>query len=235
VKVRIQPKSSWPATGSLMLDVAATAEKPVVVPFVIKRSLAARVVLKPVWGALVLTFFLLVLFWIYLRSRGVQPLHPLLVEADWKFNESWASNLAAAGALVAAVVAGIGQVTELLPQFPVAQLVAVNIFFGFVALLAPMAFQIFRVDGKGTVLGLLAGATFTAWAAFGQIASLSLLAGRSGLPQSLRWGLQGLTVTVFMLIAAYVARSVTAMSVTAGEATTMDEVKEKSARSTALM
>ncbi|CAN7542007.1 hypothetical protein LJR027_003660 [Terrabacter sp. LjRoot27] len=228
VPLTMEVRPSDPASGLLVVEDAATADPVAKTTFGIRRSVALWVLLKPIWGGLAAALIIFALLFAVLRAQhnDVRMGRHLRAGSDWKFNESWASNIGAAGALVAAVAGASGQLSQLLPQFPAAQLVGVNLFLGFLVLLAPVAYLTFKDGNEGTIGGLMLGGLLSLWAALGQIVSVVLLLGRSGVSSGLRLGLGVMAILVVVLIAAYVWRSV--FSLVAGGT-------HRASRSTAIM
>ena len=96
-----------------------------------------------------------------------QKLNSRLGSTGWDFNQSWASNLAAVGAVLGAVIGALSVVS--LPDLAVTAVV-LSVLFGALTVFAPIAYSALQVDGSGTgTLGgfyLASGLTF--WAALGE-------------------------------------------------------------------
>jgi hypothetical protein len=202
-------------SGYVVFDAINDADDPVARPFTINRTLDVWILIKPVWGTLVLAVLLFFILCFDLR-KAFKKSHrkftlgtKLKTGKEWKFNESWASNIVAVGAIVVTFVAASGQLSQLLPQFPISQLVALSIGLGFIVLLAPVAYQACMVGEEGTCGGLLLAGLLTYWAVLGQTATLVLLINRSGADIPLRLILTGSLALSGALITIYVYRSVT--------------------------
>lgn len=120
-----------------------------------------------------ITAFAIAILTVLISVIGL-PLKPNVGGATWKFDESWASTLTAAGAVLGTAVG-----TTLLGDSPIIfsaeAYVALNLLFGFLVVLAPVVFESFR-GSAGTVgtRAFIGAAAITVIAVVGEILTLTV-------------------------------------------------------------
>jgi len=113
-----------------------------------------------------------------------------LLQPNWDFNQSWASNLAAVGSILGIVVGA----SSGLPSGDLAlTAVVLSVFFGALIVLGPITFGALQVsDGAslvGTLWAFFIASGLTLWAALGEAvtAAAFFLDLRQKLPASIVW------------------------------------------------
>ena len=211
LEIRFVTKEGRRIDGWLVVG-ATSPQAPETIPFTVKRVIRGGTLVKPLIGALVIPIGFLLLRHASLRERfkkkGKELTLTHLLEVDganWSFSESWASNITAVGAILGTVLASTDFVTEALSGLTVSGFLALSFAFALLALLAPVAFNAFSRDGKGTYGGLMLAAAFTAGAVVGQLSTLGIMLHRGGLP--LIFGFAATMVT-WSVLGLYVWRSI---------------------------
>jgi hypothetical protein len=209
--VEFQVENDDPETGWLVLH-RDTDDVDQVIDFTVTRVVGASVLSKPVIGAVLLPAILLLWKDRDLRHRFKKENASLIwktplriSDPKWSFTESWASNIAAVGAILGTVLASKDFVTDALSGLSIAGFVGLSLVFGLVALFAPVVFAALMYDGKGTYGGLMLAGYVTTCAIVGELLTLAILVHRGGMPQVL-----GLVVNFFAwgVLTVYLWRSI---------------------------
>jgi len=201
-------------TGTLV--VGAANAPPVSVPFQIKEVVPGGVLFRVLlWSGILALFTCLVAhFAIYWGLRPPEIKRPNLgSEIDpvqtWTFSGSWASNITALGAILGTVLAATGFLTDVIPGISTGMFVAMSLLFGFLVLVAPVIFTaMYNRAGKPSYVGLLTAATFTLWAAIGELASAAQLTARAGLSSSLQLVPWIVVILLIVVLGAYTRTSI---------------------------
>jgi hypothetical protein len=124
--------------------------------------------------------FLVVLFaWHWPRSVQAMRGDVLGVAADWKFADSWASNITALAAVTGSVLGLSGFLDDVLHDVVVTRFIGLDALFLALVAGAPLLFSAFAKrrgdDRLGTVGGFLLASWLTLTAAFGELAVLGLM------------------------------------------------------------
>lgn len=149
--------------------------------------------------------------------------------AEWKFSDSWASNLTALIAAIAAIVAAFGDdLGSAVSKLQAAEFAVAVAAMVALAATAPVAYVAFsRVKGRtneGTVTGLVVAAFLTLTATFGSLGALEWMIwykpATQPLPsgvteifieRDLPWWIRAVPVLVALLVAVYAIRTVVAL------------------------
>jgi hypothetical protein len=121
-----------------------------------------------------------------LRSRLNKP---LAKSANWKFQDSWATNISTIGAGLGTLLSTSGLLSSLLPGVSTTPFLVMNVIFLAMIGAAPVIFNALTVDDTnqptdttvGTNGGFLLGGLFTIAAALGELAAIGLLFTMGGL------------------------------------------------------
>jgi hypothetical protein len=214
IKITLQDWSyAHPDKGYLVLADSG-GSPPVTVPFQVKELLPVSVFVSLVIWSGVLA--LLACFAAHVAIfAGAKPAnarrpkfrHTIAPVAPWTFNGSWASTLTALGAILGTVLAASGFLTDVVPGLSSGMFLAMNLFFAFLALVAPVIYSALHDhEAKPTYGGLLAAGIFTLWAAIGQLAAAAQLITRSGLSSSAQY-LPWVVVAVMVIVLAAYTRT----------------------------
>jgi hypothetical protein len=140
---------------------------------------------------------------------------PLAVGANWKFNDSWASNATALVATTGIVLGLSGFLDDVLHGVVITRLVGLDALFLAAIAAAPLVFAAFSTERAGapigTVFGFLAASWMTLSAAFGELAVLGLMVylARADASHS-AWFLVVLLVAAVVVLSVYGFRTVAA-------------------------
>jgi hypothetical protein len=200
--------------GTLIVDSNKTPA--VSVPFVIKEVVPGRVLFDVLlWSAILGALTCIgAHFAIRWGARPPNTNPPKLTDEvepaqTWSFSGSWASNLTALGAILGTVLAATGFLTDVVPGISTGMFVAISLLFGFLVLVAPVIFVAMHDrSGKPSYLGLLVAATFTLWAAIGELASVAQLTARAGLSPSLQAAPWIVVAVLMIVLGAYTRTSI---------------------------
>jgi hypothetical protein len=137
-----------------------------------------------VWGSLGLSILLVAARW--WRMQNPRPrMKSNLGEVNWSFSNSWASSLTAGGAFLGTILAATVVPANAVPFSPGA-LAGLNLLFGFIIVLAPLAFSASsRIsnpapgdtgpDYTGYISLFLVAVALTIWATLGELATIAIL------------------------------------------------------------
>jgi hypothetical protein len=201
-------------TGTLIVD--ADRAPPVSVAFQIKETVPGSVLFRVVlWSGILAALTCIVAHFAIswgLRPPGTKP-PTLKSEIDpvqtWTFSGSWASNITALGAVLGTVLAATGFLTDVIPGISTGMFVAMSLLFGFLVLIAPVIFTaMYDRAGKPSYAGLLTAATFTLWAAIGELSSVAQLTARAGLSPSLQQVPWVVVIGLILVLGAYTRTSI---------------------------
>ncbi len=190
----IQPSAARAAVGSF-----ATARKP-----------ATSWLWYPVAGS-VLALVIVVGAWLAPGSSQALLGKPLAVTADWRFNESWASNTTALAAVTGTVLGLSGFLNDALRGVVVTRFIGLNALLLALLAAAPLVFSAFakKVGERrvGTVGGFLLASWITLSATFGELIVLALMLymARGGIGA---WLLGGLLSAAAAILVVYAWRSI---------------------------
>lgn len=198
----VQLTKSSSTSGQLVLGGPSVAQ-PDTVGITIERPTPPWYIWTPLLVGLALSGLLIGVRWLTLRKESPPNLAPL---PKWTFKDGWASNVVVIGAVVAALLAAVSSLgPNPFGDFAVAKFVGLNLIFGALVLLAPLAYSTMRTTAgndserrtAGTVAGFMIASLGTVWAAFGQLSSLLILV--SAAPHSI---LELVTLGALLLVAA---------------------------------
>lgn len=105
-------------------------------------------------------------------------------DSAWSTQDSWATNIAGAGAILTAIAAAAGSsnfLQDIAPSFSIDNLTALVILLGGAAALSPLAYSALAPGQSGagamagTVLGLALASFLTLFAVFGQLAIIAVI------------------------------------------------------------
>jgi hypothetical protein len=156
--------------------------------------------------------FLVVLFaWHWPRSIQAKRGDVLGVAADWKFADSWASNITALAAVTGTVLGLSGFLDDVLHDVVVTRFVGLDALFLALVAGAPLLFAACAKrqgdDRLGTVGGFLLASWLTLTAAFGELVVLGLMLymarGGAGI-----WLIAALLVAAAIVLVVYAWRSI---------------------------
>jgi hypothetical protein len=153
------------------------------VDFTVERYVGSGVLAKPFvfGGGLAAVLFLLRHWTLRRRFREAGRAGPNLGdrlrtgEDTWTFDGSWASNFTAVGALLGTLLTSKDFLSDALSGLSLTAFLGLSLFFGFLALLAPIAFAAASNAGHGTYGGLMLAGFLTTAAAAGQLASIAIM------------------------------------------------------------
>jgi hypothetical protein len=199
---------SLPADGWLFIS-APHQSSTLVVKFSVDRVVPAVILAKSIWVSFIIACLLLLFVHLVFVFRGRVNRPGWNTElsgasATWSFKESWASNLTALGATLGTILGATGFISEVLPGVSLGGFVGINVLFGFMILLAPVAFVALSSSEKGTYGGLFSSAALTISASLGELSIVGTLLTRSGLS---RWWTTPPILAAVALIWAYIYRS----------------------------
>ena len=137
-----------------------------------------------VWGSLGLSILLVAARW-WSMPKPRPQMSDHLGEVNWSFSNSWASSLTAGGAFLGTILAASVVPANAAPFTPGA-LAGLNLLFGFLIVLAPLAFSASsRInspapgdtgpDYAGYIGLFLVAVVLTIWATLGELATIAIL------------------------------------------------------------
>jgi hypothetical protein len=137
-------------------------------------------------AALVVVVLRYCVFWVAQETSRRPKLTTPLGPVNWDFSKSWASNLTVVGALLGTILAA-----GVLPDETAvtkATYAGLNLFFGILILVAPLAYvamqrekqltvgrEVTEPQYRGTVFWFLAASTLTLWAVAGELGTVGFL------------------------------------------------------------
>jgi hypothetical protein len=198
------------SSGTLVLQAEDGAVQ--VLPFTVRRVLTPFVTFRPVLVAVLIAGGWMFAIHLSIKSRlhgKVSWKRPLAVgDEKWSFSDSWASNLAAVGAILGTILASKDFVVDALSGLSVTAFVGLSLGFGFLAVLAPLAYTALKENATGTYGGLVAASFLTTTAVFGEISTVYLMFDRGGANRAAAFSV---FLATGLLILLYVWRSVRAL------------------------
>lgn len=137
-----------------------------------------------VWGSLGLSILLVAARWWSLKKPRPRMNAPM-GEVNWSFSNSWASTMTAGGAFLGTILAASVIPASAVP-FSAGALAGLNLLFGFIIVLAPLAFSATsRInkpasgdtgpDYAGYIGLFLVAVLLTIWATLGELATIVIL------------------------------------------------------------
>jgi hypothetical protein len=214
--VRVDVSFDWSHTstnsGWLVFTDSSHQAPALVVPFQLKETIPAAVLEEVLGLAAAGAVIMILLAW---RRLGGE--HKVTAGPTWSFKDSWATNLAAAGAILGTILGTSGLVSEVMPGLSTGMIVGFSLVYAFLVALAPVVFQALYRQDKPTYFGLLVAGWVVLWAVLGELGTLYLLLIRGG--ASPCWGLLGLPVLIFVYL---YAKSSTSQAIAAPKPAAVD-------------
>lgn len=237
--VQVSLQAYAPSTVNLRVSTgrSAVAGQVVVQPAAAKAAAAAfETERRPegTWMALTLLGFvasmvLVLVTWLAPSDKQARWSDPVLVDANWSFSTSWATNITGITAALGAVLAATQFVGDVLPGVSLTWFVGMNVFYGVAAAAAAAVFRMGpapkAASGTGSPAGSVGGLLAAAWlvlgAALGQVGVLVVMAeladaGVVSVLADIVLGLVGVLLAGYVVVTTY--RTVTPPDRTDGNA-----------------
>jgi hypothetical protein len=135
----------------------------------------------------------------------------------WDFTSSWASNFTVVGAVLGTIL-GAGVLPDQTHLFPKGSYSALNLLFGVVTVLAPIAYLASQArdpaanELRGYVWSFLVTTVITLWAVLGELATIAFLLyeirSAGSLPTSVTYFFAGVMLAAAILMLIYVWRGI---------------------------
>lgn len=191
------PKGASPST--VVLQATSAGLPPAVVAVVPQRAVDMFLLWLPIliaFGAAVVAGSIVAVRALH-GPRSIED--KVVTEATWKWNDSWATNISAIGAIITLVLASSGFLQEVFPDLAVGRFTGLALLFGGAVIGAPAVYLGFgraletpavaanpaavppiaassaTVTPVGTVGSLIAATVVTLWGVFGQLALMGVL------------------------------------------------------------
>ncbi|WP_225802725.1 hypothetical protein [Streptomyces sp. NK15101] len=181
--------------GTLVLSTSATGAATAVAPATIRFSLVRGVEEDPEYenalgGAALLTLLVLFLMvvpgrWLWAEVKPGWHAKELAIDVPWAAKDSWVTNITALGALLGTLLAATGVIQEWLPGISLSHFLTMNLLFGGLILIAPVAYSAScihtletdtsgtrRLKATGHGWGIVASAALTVLGVFGQLSMI---------------------------------------------------------------
>lgn len=174
VTVPVGHQASGDLQLALYLKAPADSVVSTSVPF--KRDPSQIDVVPPLVGGLILAVVVLGAALVTAATPRRGPREPIEAASTFSFSSSWATNVVGLGALLSTVLASTDVLSVVVAGVSVTRLLAINVVFGGLVALAPLAVLAFGTrtqDGaKPTLFSFVLGCFLTTWAALGQLFGL---------------------------------------------------------------
>jgi hypothetical protein len=210
VTVPVGHRSSGDMQVALYLKASPDSVVSTSVPF--QRDPSQIDVLPPLVGGLILAVVVLVTALVSAAAPRRGPSEPIEAASNFSFSSSWATNVVGLGALLSTVLASTDVLSVVVAGVSVTRLLAVNVVFGGLVALAPLAVLAFSNRSQGTMRPTLfsfsLGCLLTTWAALGQLFGLVSLLGTARPSAGVGFSLGSLLGIAAAILVVYVFRSV---------------------------